>query len=99
MTMDPNNLGTFPNPMLNQNEHIDIVPGAPTPLAPTPRGGPLLAPPQILSGHPNLWNLLAAFKRRLRLGVGLGLLVGVVAAAVTAFFHHVAVLHGRCHVA
>jgi succinoglycan biosynthesis transport protein ExoP len=80
--MDPNNVATFPNPMMNQDQG-DIIVG-PRPLAASPSGHAVQ--PQILTGHPNLRNLLVAFRRRWRLGVSLGLVTAVIAAAATYFF-------------
>ena len=41
--------------------------------------------PAILGGPPNLWGMWSAFRRRWRLAIGLGLVVGAVAAAVAYY--------------
>jgi capsular exopolysaccharide synthesis family protein len=62
------------------------APGAAAPQTPavTPTAPAFSGPPAILTGL-NYWHLLAAFRRRWRLAVGLGLVVGAIAAAVTYY--------------
>src|SRR5229473_2812928 len=44
------------------------------------------APPLILTGRPNFWSLWAAFRRRWRLAVGLGLILCIIAAVSGWYF-------------
>src|SRR5438105_3682044 len=69
-------------PQAEDPASASAVPQPPVPVLPPPAPS---APPAILSGRPNVWHLLAAFRRRWRLAVGLGLLVGAAAAVVTYF--------------
>jgi capsular exopolysaccharide synthesis family protein len=77
--MDPMNRPALPAPRpSNPVEPVGHPQPAPPPAVPA-------APPPILSGAPNVWNLLAAFRRRWRLAVSLGVLVAAVAGVVTYF--------------
>src|SRR5689334_3557559 len=84
--MESKNLPALPfNRTPPQPEAPARAPAAPTPpVLPSPTAAPSV-PPAILSGRPNVWHLLGAFRRRWRLAVSLGLLVGAMAAVVTYF--------------
>jgi capsular exopolysaccharide synthesis family protein len=80
--MEPNNLPALRQPRIPE----PTAPREPVPTSTSramiPAPAPL-APPTILSAAPNLWSLLAAFRRRWRLATSLGLLVGALSAALT----------------